>query len=247
MATSTPARRYDSSWPARCCVRYPDDCELVSNDPWLVWLAGFEAQLTPESDREVAIPQSMTLDEFTVLASSQNVCLRLARHRVRRCSTRRTAGGVVQLTTDRVRRLHHHLPRGPHRPSLRAMRFATWNVNSLKARLPRVEAWLAEVQPDVLCVQETKSTDAAFPLMTFQALGYDGVHYGTGRWNGVAILSRSGSTTWWSASTTVRPRTPSRGCSGPPVAVFASARCTCRTVARWVTNSTTTSCDGSSA
>lgn len=48
------------------------------------------------------------------------------------------------------------------------------------------------MQPDVLCMQETKSSDAAFPLMTFQALGYDGVHYGTGRWNGVAIVSRVG-------------------------------------------------------
>jgi exodeoxyribonuclease-3 len=72
------------------------------------------------------------------------------------------------------------------------MRLATWNVNSLKARLPRVEEWLTTVQPDVLCMQETKSTDASFPLMTFQALGYDGVHYGVGRWNGVAILSRVG-------------------------------------------------------
>lgn len=72
------------------------------------------------------------------------------------------------------------------------MRIATWNVNSLKARLPRVEEWLASAQPDVLCLQETKSTDVAFPLMTFQALGYDGVHFGAGRWNGVAILSRVG-------------------------------------------------------
>jgi exodeoxyribonuclease-3 len=72
------------------------------------------------------------------------------------------------------------------------MRLATWNVNSLKARLPRIEEWLTTVQPDVLCMQETKSTDAAFPLMTFQTLGYEGVHYGVGRWNGVAILSRVG-------------------------------------------------------
>jgi exodeoxyribonuclease-3 len=72
------------------------------------------------------------------------------------------------------------------------MRVATWNVNSLKARLPRVEEWLAQVQPDVLCMQETKLTDHAFPLMTFQALGYDGAHFGAGRWNGVAILSRVG-------------------------------------------------------
>lgn len=48
------------------------------------------------------------------------------------------------------------------------------------------------VQPDVLCMQETKCSDDAFPLMTFQALGYDGVHFGQGRWNGVAILSRVG-------------------------------------------------------
>ena len=58
--------------------------------------------------------------------------------------------------------------------------------------LPRVEAWLADVQPDVLCMQETKLADAAFPALAFAALGYDGVHHGEGRWNGVAILSRVG-------------------------------------------------------
>jgi exodeoxyribonuclease-3 len=72
------------------------------------------------------------------------------------------------------------------------MRLATWNVNSLKARLARVEEWLAYAQPDVLCMQETKLSDATFPAMTFQALGYDAVHHGNGRWNGVAILSRVG-------------------------------------------------------
>ena len=72
------------------------------------------------------------------------------------------------------------------------MRFATWNVNSLKARLPRVEEWLAYAQPDVLCMQETKLADGAFPTMAFQALGYEAVHHGNGRWNGVAILSRVG-------------------------------------------------------
>lgn len=74
------------------------------------------------------------------------------------------------------------------------MRIATWNVNSLKARLPRVEAWLAEVQPDVLCMQETKLADAAFPALTFEALGYSSAHHGQGQWNGVAILSRVGLT-----------------------------------------------------
>jgi exodeoxyribonuclease-3 len=72
------------------------------------------------------------------------------------------------------------------------MRIATWNVNSLKVRLPRVEEWLADVQPDVVCVQETKLADDAFPALAFGALGYDAVHHGQGQWNGVAILSRVG-------------------------------------------------------
>jgi exodeoxyribonuclease-3 len=72
------------------------------------------------------------------------------------------------------------------------MRIATWNVNSLKIRLPRVEEWLAYAQPDVLCLQETKLADATFPHMAFSALGYESVHHGNGRWNGVAILSRVG-------------------------------------------------------
>ena len=72
------------------------------------------------------------------------------------------------------------------------MRLATWNVNSLKVRLPRVEEWLAYAQPDVLCLQETKIADAAFPTMPFAALGYEVAHHGDGRWNGVAILSRVG-------------------------------------------------------
>ncbi len=72
------------------------------------------------------------------------------------------------------------------------MLIATWNVNSLKARLPRVEEWAAQVQPDVLCMQETKMADGDFPLLTFQEMGYEAVHHGEGRWNGVAILSRVG-------------------------------------------------------
>jgi exodeoxyribonuclease-3 len=72
------------------------------------------------------------------------------------------------------------------------MRIATWNVNSLKARLPRVEDWLSYAQPDVLCMQETKLADANFPTMAFSALGYESAYCGQGQWNGVAILSRVG-------------------------------------------------------
>ena len=71
------------------------------------------------------------------------------------------------------------------------MRIATWNVNSLKARMERVPEWLSYAKPDVLCLQETKLSDASFPHMAFAALGYESVHHGSGQWNGVAILSRS--------------------------------------------------------
>ncbi len=74
------------------------------------------------------------------------------------------------------------------------MRIATWNVNSLKVRMPRVEEWLEYARPDVLCLQETKLADAAFPALGFAALGYESAHHGDGRWNGVAILSRLGVT-----------------------------------------------------
>ncbi|NNE94826.1 MAG: exodeoxyribonuclease III [Acidimicrobiales bacterium] len=72
------------------------------------------------------------------------------------------------------------------------MIIATWNVNSLKARMPRVEQWLADVQPDILCMQETKMKDSAFPALAFQGLGYETVHHGFNQWNGVAILSKVG-------------------------------------------------------
>ena len=67
-------------------------------------------------------------------------------------------------------------------------------MNSLKARLPRVQGWIEENQPDVLCIQETKMTEAAFPALTFQEMGYETAHLGQGQWNGVAILSKVGLT-----------------------------------------------------
>jgi len=72
------------------------------------------------------------------------------------------------------------------------VRVVTWNVNSLKARLGRVQRWIEAFSPDVVCLQETKLADDAFPALTFQSLGYDCFHNGEGRWNGVAVLSRVG-------------------------------------------------------
>jgi exodeoxyribonuclease-3 len=72
------------------------------------------------------------------------------------------------------------------------MRVATWNVNSLKARLEKVFWWLERAKPDVLLMQETKLADAHAPREEFERLGYELAHHGEGRWNGVAIASRSG-------------------------------------------------------
>ena len=72
------------------------------------------------------------------------------------------------------------------------MRIATWNVNSLKARLEKVFWWLGRAHPDILLIQETKLTDADAPFAAFQDAGYELIHHGEGRWNGVAIASRCG-------------------------------------------------------
>jgi len=70
------------------------------------------------------------------------------------------------------------------------MRIATWNVNSLSARLQKVTWWLERAQPDILLMQETKLGDDAVPRGEFSRLGYEVAHHGVGGWNGVAIASR---------------------------------------------------------
>ena len=70
------------------------------------------------------------------------------------------------------------------------MKLATWNVNSLKVRLPQVLDWLAANQPDALCLQELKLEDKAFPLTELEAAGYHAVFSGQKTYNGVAILAR---------------------------------------------------------
>ncbi|MFJ4918718.1 exodeoxyribonuclease III [Streptomyces sp. NPDC088725] len=72
------------------------------------------------------------------------------------------------------------------------MRIATWNVNSITARLPRLLAWLESSGTDVLCVQETKCTEEQFPAEQLREAGYASAVHATGRWNGVALISRAG-------------------------------------------------------
>jgi exodeoxyribonuclease-3 len=72
------------------------------------------------------------------------------------------------------------------------MKLATWNVNSLKVRLPHLLDWLSRAAPDVVCLQETKLEDHAFPATDIEAAGYRCAWSGQKTYNGVAILSRTG-------------------------------------------------------
>ncbi|WP_179816092.1 exodeoxyribonuclease III [Allostreptomyces psammosilenae] len=72
------------------------------------------------------------------------------------------------------------------------MRVATWNVNSVGARLPRLLGWLASAQPDVVCLQELKCAQDGFPAEELRQAGYEAATHCNGRWNGVALLSRIG-------------------------------------------------------
>ena len=98
------------------------------------------------------------------------------------------------------------------------VRIATWNVNSIGARLPRLLDWLQTRQPDVAALQETKCADAAFPYADSSNWAIRSMHVGDGRWNGVAVLSRIGLTPV-SAPAAGHDRGPVRGrglrrCSG---------------------------------
>jgi len=70
------------------------------------------------------------------------------------------------------------------------VRIATWNVNSIKQRIDSALAWLAERKPDIVCLQETKCVDDAFPREPFEALGYNLAVHGQKTFNGVALLSK---------------------------------------------------------
>ena len=70
------------------------------------------------------------------------------------------------------------------------MRIATWNVNSIRQRMENLQAWLAETSPDIVCLQEIKCTDEAFPREAFETLGYNVAVHGQKTFNGVALLSK---------------------------------------------------------
>src|SRR5262249_39586945 len=98
---------------------------------------------------------------------------------------RRRAQGAAGETAGR-----RHQGARPVRAEV-TFRLATWNVNSLKVRLPHLLDWLARARPDVACLQETKTEDQSFPLAEIEAAGYRVAYSGQKTYNGVAILSRA--------------------------------------------------------
>ena len=107
------------------------------------------------------------------------------------------------------------------------MRIATWNVNSIRARIGRVTDWLSRSEIDVVALQETKIGDDAFPIAAFEELGYQTATFGLNQWNGVALLSRVG------LEDVVRgvPGLPPYG--DPPVLEARSLGATCGGVQVW--------------
>ena len=90
------------------------------------------------------------------------------------------------------------------------IKVASFNINGIKARLPRLVEWLAETRPSVACLQEIKTQDEGFPAKDFEAIGYQAIWHGQKSFNGVAILARD-----------AQPVETQRGLAGDPAA-FAS-------------------------
>ncbi|MBA2561004.1 MAG: endonuclease/exonuclease/phosphatase family protein, partial [Propionibacteriales bacterium] len=107
------------------------------------------------------------------------------------------------------------------------MRIATWNVNSIRARLDRVVDWLEATDVDVLAIQETKCRDDQFPGEVFEGLGYAWAHHGTSQWNGVAVVSRVG----LADVETTFPGQPHWG--DPPAAEARALGATCARIRVW--------------
>ena len=132
------------------------------------------------------------------------------------------------------------------------MRLATWNVNSIRARVDRVTDWLERADVDVLAMQETKCADDQFPTMPFVAIGYDVVHCGFNQWNGVAIASRIGiddvqvgfeGQPTWSDKPEVEAAAEARALARRAAACGCGA-CTCPTAEPWTRHTTGTSWNG---
>lgn len=98
---------------------------------------------------------------------------------------------LVSPTANWVRTVRRCQSESSPLPQRSPLQIVTWNVNSIRARKERVLAWLTAERPDIVCLQETKVTDDAFPRADFEALGYQVTLCGQRAYNGVALLSRT--------------------------------------------------------
>jgi exodeoxyribonuclease-3 len=122
------------------------------------------------------------------------------------------------------------------------MKLATWNVNSLKVRLPQLLAWVAAEQPDIVCLQETKLDDPHFPRQEIEAAGYHVVFSGQKTYNGVALLARNAQPI--SSTATRCTRTNRSACLPPQSAASASSARTSPTGRRSAATNMLTSSNG---
>jgi exonuclease III len=131
------------------------------------------------------------------------------------------------------------------------MKIATWNINGVKARIDNLTQWLKDSDPDIVCLQEIKTIDDAFPRLEIEALGYHVETHGQKGFNGVAILSKTTpdevnrglpAIRWTSRRASSKPSSPCRGTRSP-----ASAASTCRTAIRSTRRNIPTSSPGWSA
>ena len=157
------------------------------------------------------------------------------------------AGALLAATRSQTLRPH---PLGCRPPPMRQagrMRFATWNVNSVKARLPRLLEWLADTAPDVVCLQETKVADDGFPAGEVAELGYEVAALRPGPVERRGRCSPGSAWTTCGAASPASPAIPTRrrARSAPGAPASGSCRCTCRTGAPRTIRTTRTSWPGS--
>ena len=126
------------------------------------------------------------------------------------------------------------------------MKIATFNINSIRNRLPRLLAWLASATPDVVCLQELRIHDDEFPEDALRDAGYGAIWAGQSpRYNGVAILARGATPTESGAACRAIQTTCTRDTSRPQSMAFSSAACTLPTAIRSLAPSSRTSSPGS--
>jgi exodeoxyribonuclease-3 len=127
------------------------------------------------------------------------------------------------------------------------VKVATYNVNGVNGRLPVLLRWLAEEQPDIVCLQELKASDEKFPLQPLKDLGYEAIWQGQKSWNGVAILSKVGEIHETRRGLPGEPEDAQSRYIEAAVNGILIGGFTCQMAIRSLGPSSTTSCDGSSA